>query len=209
MLKGSLHGILLLNGVPRRGGGIRPPMNGTKMLEPSSRSMDQGEEYMIEQGASAKIRLPNGTVVLMCAEVTSCCRARALAMGAWGYEPMENDYALEWLANEVQGPLLATIKRTLQAYLDQTDKDDDKSIEAEAAAALLVELTGDHAKRRSIDLNCGWLAKQQDLWSLAASVIRKLMVDKRWINDWNEPKRKMVVLEQLLSNLQHSKEAMD
>ena len=68
MLKGSLHGILLLNGVPRRGGGIRPPKNGTVMLEPVCRSMKQGEEYMIERGAAAKIRLPNGTVILLLAE---------------------------------------------------------------------------------------------------------------------------------------------
>ena len=68
MLKGSLHGILLLNGVPRRGGGIRPPRNWTMMLEPDQRSMKQGEEYMIERGAAAKIRLPNGTVILLRAE---------------------------------------------------------------------------------------------------------------------------------------------
>jgi hypothetical protein len=68
MLKGSLHGILLVNGVPQRGSGIRPPMNGTVMLEPVCRSLDKGEEYMIERGASAKIRLPNETVILLRAE---------------------------------------------------------------------------------------------------------------------------------------------
>jgi hypothetical protein len=68
MLKGSIHGILLVNGVPRRGGGIRPPMNGTVMLEPDHRSMKQGEEYMIERGAAVKIRLPNRTVILLRAE---------------------------------------------------------------------------------------------------------------------------------------------
>jgi hypothetical protein len=68
MLKGCVHGILLVNGVPRRGGGIRPPRNGTVMLEPARRSMGDGEEYMIERGAAAKIRLPNRTVILMCAE---------------------------------------------------------------------------------------------------------------------------------------------
>ena len=68
MLKGSLHGILLLNGVPRRGGGIRPPRNWTMMLEPDHRMMKQGEEYMIERGAATKIRLPNDTVILFRAE---------------------------------------------------------------------------------------------------------------------------------------------
>jgi hypothetical protein len=68
MLKGSLLGILLVNGVPRRGGGIRPPKNGTVMLEPSHRSMDQGEEYLIERGRVTRIRLPNGTVILIAAD---------------------------------------------------------------------------------------------------------------------------------------------
>ena len=64
MLKGSPLGILLVNGVPRRGGGIRPPMNGTILLEPVHRWMEKEEEYLIERGATAKIRLPNGTVIL-------------------------------------------------------------------------------------------------------------------------------------------------
>ncbi len=45
-------------------------------------------------------------------------------MGAWDYGPMENDYAQSWLTNEVEAPLMSTIKRTLQAYLAQTEKDD-------------------------------------------------------------------------------------
>ena len=65
MLRGSVQGILFVNGVPRRGGGIRPPRNGTKMLAPANRPMDPGEEYMIEKGTAIKIRLPNGTEILL------------------------------------------------------------------------------------------------------------------------------------------------
>ena len=68
MLKNAVDGIVLLNGVPRPGGGVRPPMNGTLMLEPVYRSMGDGEEYIIERGATATIRLPNGTVILLRAE---------------------------------------------------------------------------------------------------------------------------------------------
>jgi hypothetical protein len=68
MLRGSVQGILFVNGVPRRGGGIRPPMNGTKMLAPANRRMGRGEEYMIEKGTAIKIRLPNGTAILLGAE---------------------------------------------------------------------------------------------------------------------------------------------
>ncbi len=88
-------------------------------------------------------------------------------MGAWGYEPMGNDYALEWLCNEIEAPLLAAIKRALQAYLDQTEKDDLKTIAAEAAAALLVDLTSDHTKMKYAHFYSGYLgyeAKQNDLW---------------------------------------------
>lgn len=52
--------MVLVNGVPRRGGGIRPPLNGTVMLSPDYRWMRAGEEFVIEPGTLARIRLPNG-----------------------------------------------------------------------------------------------------------------------------------------------------
>lgn len=68
MLRGSAAGILFVNGVPRPGGGIRPPLNGTQMLEPVCRSLGQGEEYLIEKGSAIKICLPNGTTIVLGAE---------------------------------------------------------------------------------------------------------------------------------------------
>jgi len=62
-LWGRVGGIVLMNGVPRRGGGIRPPINETLLLAPVERWMEPGEEYLIESGASALIRLPNKTVL--------------------------------------------------------------------------------------------------------------------------------------------------
>jgi hypothetical protein len=123
-------------------------------------------------------------------------------MRAWGHEAMENDLALEWLANEVEAPLLATIKKTLRSYLDQTEKDDLKTIEAEAAAALLVDLTGDHAKMKYNHINCGYLAKNDNLWSLAVDAITKIMKDDEFIGGWNNPQLKRQLLTQLLSDLQ-------
>src|SRR5262245_48466054 len=63
MLRGSAGGILLVNGVPRRGGGIRPPLNGTWLVGPVRRSMEPGEEYLIEHGASIVLWLPNKCMV--------------------------------------------------------------------------------------------------------------------------------------------------
>lgn len=134
-------------------------------------------------------------------------------MGAWGYEPMDDDLAFEWLANEVEAPLLGTIKRTLQVYLDQTERDDVKTIEAQAAAALLVDLTGRYAKMGYIDLDCSWLAREEnwlaregDLLALASTVINKIMQDERFINAYNKPHEKKSVLKRLLIDLQHCQE---
>lgn len=63
MLRASGQGILLVNGVPGRAGGIRAPVNGTQLLRPVKRPLAPGEEYLVEHGASAEIRLPNNTVL--------------------------------------------------------------------------------------------------------------------------------------------------
>jgi hypothetical protein len=64
-LVGSPIGIIFVNGVPRRGGGIRPPMNGTLLIEPERRTMIQGERMVVEPGKFIKIRLPNRVEVLI------------------------------------------------------------------------------------------------------------------------------------------------
>src|SRR5438105_939503 len=53
MLRAGAQGLVLVNGVPRRGGGLRPPMNGTRMLAPHDRNMNAGEEFVIERGTMA------------------------------------------------------------------------------------------------------------------------------------------------------------
>ena len=56
-------GILLINGVPQRGGGIRPPRNGTLLLDPVQRPMLAGEEHTIDHGSAVTLQLPNGSQV--------------------------------------------------------------------------------------------------------------------------------------------------
>ena len=63
MLLGVSRGILFVNGVPRRGGGIRPPLNGTWLVVPQGRVLSPGEEYLIESGTAMVVRLPNGTEI--------------------------------------------------------------------------------------------------------------------------------------------------
>jgi hypothetical protein len=68
MLRAASRGIILVNGVPRRGGGLRAPRNGTMMVIPQRRLMGEGEEFLIESGAKAIVVLPNGSRVEINAE---------------------------------------------------------------------------------------------------------------------------------------------
>lgn len=63
MLRGVPGGILFVNGVPRLGGGIRPPRNGTRLVVPEGRGLNPGEEYLIASGTAMIVRLPNGTEI--------------------------------------------------------------------------------------------------------------------------------------------------
>jgi hypothetical protein len=65
LLRASTEGIILLNGVPRREGGVRPPLNGTQLLQPDRRRLEPGEEYLIVSGMTATIQLPNGIQVII------------------------------------------------------------------------------------------------------------------------------------------------
>lgn len=67
-LRGAAGGIVFTNGVPRLGGGIRPPLNGTWLLAPAVRFLDDGEEVLIERGGSMTLRLPNHCVLRLAAQ---------------------------------------------------------------------------------------------------------------------------------------------
>ena len=67
LLRAAPDGVVLVNGVPRRGGGVRAPLNGTWLLQPEHRRLGDGEAYLIRKGQWIKIHLPNDTqVVLSC-----------------------------------------------------------------------------------------------------------------------------------------------
>jgi hypothetical protein len=68
LMRSHAGGVMLVNGVPRRGGGIRPPMNGTYLMAPQTRWLEPGEDYLIVRGSAATIRLPNGTQLTLLAE---------------------------------------------------------------------------------------------------------------------------------------------
>lgn len=59
MLKGAGGAMLLVNGVPGHKGRIRPPINGTMLVQPEARPMEPAEEYLILRGESVQVELPN------------------------------------------------------------------------------------------------------------------------------------------------------
>jgi hypothetical protein len=59
MLRAHPGGIVFVNGVPHREGGIRPPVNGTWLLAPARRKLEPEEAYLIEHGQAAVFYLPN------------------------------------------------------------------------------------------------------------------------------------------------------
>jgi hypothetical protein len=61
-------GIVFTNGVPRVGGGLRPPKNGTKLMAPHRRWLEPGEEVFIGFGEAVAIRLPNRCVLQLRAQ---------------------------------------------------------------------------------------------------------------------------------------------
>lgn len=68
MLRAISRGILIVNGVPQVGGGIRPPRNGTRMIVPGNRRLDPAEEIIVESREVVVLQLPNGTTVRIAAE---------------------------------------------------------------------------------------------------------------------------------------------
>lgn len=68
MLRASTRGILVVNGVPKPGGGLRSPLNGTRMMFPNSRQLEAEEELVVESGDSIMLMLPNSTTLRIVAE---------------------------------------------------------------------------------------------------------------------------------------------
>jgi hypothetical protein len=66
-IRGTAGGVVVTNGVPHVGGGIRPPTNGTWLVAPV-RLLDPGEEVFIASGEMIAIWLPNQCVLQLRAQ---------------------------------------------------------------------------------------------------------------------------------------------
>ena len=68
MLRADPDGVVLVNGVPSPGGGLRAPTNGTWLCHPAVRQLAPEEAYLIGHGHAAVFRLPNGAEIRIDAE---------------------------------------------------------------------------------------------------------------------------------------------
>ena len=125
-------------------------------------------------------------------------------MGAWGLGSMENDYALEWLANQVSYPIFLAIYNTINNYLNQPTPDDILRYEVEAAAALLISYYSDvKEEQRSEAVDVVEYAKKADLLNSSAVAVKRLIDDPQWINKWGRSQQdKKGVLVDLLRQIE-------
>jgi hypothetical protein len=128
-------------------------------------------------------------------------------MGAWGYGPMDNDWAWDWIAYQVATPLVQAIKNSLEAYLEESEVNDVRKHECEAAAGLLVDLTHYCQAMKYSSIEIRYQAEQENLWDLAIRAIKKMMKEKVWISVWDEPKQKVEALRELISELRIANKA--
>jgi hypothetical protein len=122
-------------------------------------------------------------------------------MGAWGYNPFENDEAMEWVSNSIEKPLIEAIKEMLQKFLADPE-DDVMKHEVEAAVALLLDFTAYPSRLKYCRFEIAHLVSEARLWDLAIEVIKILRADRNWLADWGSPDKKLQVLDEMSSELE-------
>lgn len=122
-------------------------------------------------------------------------------MGDWSYEPTGNDYAEDWIENSVACPLTDAIKSTLVRYLEDPS-DDVNKLEAEAAAALLVDFTANAGGFKYLDYRTDILNTVPELLDKAIAAIKGLLSEDNWLAGYSNPQTKTAVLHRLLSELE-------
>lgn len=104
-------------------------------------------------------------------------------MGAWGYEPFDNDSALDWLGHVVVRPIGNTLKvkpATARRY---------KYAEQIAAADLLLDL------RKLSYGSTGRFLK------LASTHVAAALADEQYIASWQHPAKARAALHKLLRRI--------
>jgi hypothetical protein len=129
-------------------------------------------------------------------------------MGAWGHGPFDNDYAMEWIDNDIGMPTLKSIREKLTNFIREGFKDDVEKLQAMAAVALLIQFS--HPPKTfptsSCPINLYFFAKEDDTFHLATATVNLLLSDDIWINDWTDPEKERQELNHLLVVLRQLQE---
>lgn len=122
-------------------------------------------------------------------------------MGAWGEGAFENDEGLEWIGAEVERVIVKAIKKKLVFFLSHP-KNEVIKYHVEAAIALLVCIITNPKGISSCFLSIGDQATAEGLWDLGFQAIDRLKKDKKWLEGWNFPEKKINTLERMKMDLE-------
>src|SRR5262249_27018671 len=100
--------------------------------------------------------------------------------------------------------LTEAIENALDRYLDDPS-DDVHKVEAEAAAALLIDCTANAGGFKYLDYRSSILNVVPELLDKATAVIKGLRSDDKWLAGWSSPQIKTAVLNRLLSELERQR----
>ena len=96
-------------------------------------------------------------------------------MGAWGYEPFDNDAALDWLG-PIEKRIAEHIRHALRSKVPDT-------FEQIAAAQLLLDLTA----RGKTHVSISYEASRLGLYDLALKAVDIARADNEAIAQWRKP----------------------
>lgn len=119
-------------------------------------------------------------------------------MGAWGFDELDSDQALDWLANEVTSRVEPNLRHLLSEYWIRKDL----SGQHEAVLEFALELRA--AAYVILALNY-W---EEEIHDQYLQVLRELRDDQEWINDWSEPEALLKSLDAQISELEKGSESL-
>jgi len=111
-------------------------------------------------------------------------------MGAWGFEALDSDQALDWLSNEITGPAGEKIRALIDAF--------NKSVEDEGGETdIAIDRYGYELRAAAyvvVALNF-FNTRSGDLHRELADVLGKIIDNSEWVEDWSHPDKLMASMQ--------------
>ena len=125
-------------------------------------------------------------------------------MGAWNEEPAGSDEAQVVVVNSIEQPIMVTIMTTLDQFL-QDPADDVKKAQSQMAVALLLDLTSTFGRFKYIQFSPSYIASRKGFGTRPQKRFKRLLSQDKWLAQWTSPKKKVIVLNRLLAELEIAK----